>query len=116
MSLSNNSPVTFSYREELTHEEHHTPMLLSALDPRTYLGQPTGEYEVSALASLSILSGNRVIGDYTADVHITQPYSNYSQPTHRELDDAARTAVREQIDRKLEADSARLAASVGETE
>src|SRR5271170_975706 len=46
MSLTNVSQVTFSYREELTHDEHHTPWILSSIDPRTYGGYPLGEYEV----------------------------------------------------------------------
>ena len=98
MSLSNASRVTFSYREELTHDEHHTPMILSALNPLIYGGYPLGEYEVAAFATLSIFDGDRLIGDYTAQAHITKPYSLYSQPTHRELDAAARAAVRDEID------------------
>jgi len=116
MSLSSDSPVAFSYREELTHDEHHTPMILSAIDPLTYAGYPMGEYGVTAFASLSISNGVRVLGDYTAQARVTRTYSMYSQPSHRELDDAARSAVRNEIDRKLEAEAARLAASVGETE
>src|SRR5258708_34803028 len=33
MSLSSNSPVTFTYREELTHDDYHVPLIVSALDP-----------------------------------------------------------------------------------
>src|SRR5258706_2746415 len=33
MSLSSNSPVTFTYREELTHDDYHVPLYISALDP-----------------------------------------------------------------------------------
>jgi hypothetical protein len=116
MSLSSNSPVTFSYREELTHEERHTPMILSAIENLTFAPFPTGEFGVTASASLSIMNGSQPIGDYTAQARITRPYGMYSQPTHKELDDAARAAVRSEIDRKLEAESAHLAASVGETE
>jgi hypothetical protein len=116
MSLTNNSPVTFSYREELTHEEHHTPMVFSAIDPLTYVGYPMGEYAVTAFASLSISSAGHPIGDYTAQSRVTRPYSMFSQPTHKELDDAARAAVRQEIDRKLQAEMPRLAASAGETE
>src|SRR6266446_6060149 len=44
MSLSNNSPVTFTYREELTHDDYHVPPLISALDPLNFAGAPLGEY------------------------------------------------------------------------
>jgi len=116
MSLTNSSPVTFSYREELTHDEHHASTLLSAIENLTFAPYPTGEYVVTAFASLSISSRGQPIGDYTAQTRITRPYGMYSQPTHKELDDEARAAVRGEIDRKLEAESARLAASLGETE
>jgi len=116
MSLTDQSQVTFSYREELTHEENHVPMILSAIDPLTYAGYPMGEYVVIAVASLSIFHGGRLIGDYKAQSRVTKPYSMYSQPTHRELDDAVRVAVREKIDRELYADSARLVAAAGQTE
>ena len=116
MSLTDQSLITFSYREELTHEEHHVPMILSAIDPLTYAGYPMGEYGVIAVASLSIFYGGHLIGDYKAQSRVTKPYSMYAQPTHRELDDAVRVAVREKIDRELYADSARLAAAAGQTE
>jgi hypothetical protein len=116
MSLTDQSQITFSYREELTHEEHHVPMILSAIDPLTYAGYPMGEYGVIAVASLSIFYGGHLIGDYKAQSRVTKPYSMYAQPTHRELDDAVRVAVREKIDRELYADSARLAAAAGQAE
>lgn len=86
-------------------------MILSALNPLIYGGYPLGEYEVAAFATLSIFDGDRLIGDYTAQAHITKPYSLYSQPTHRELDAAARAAVRDEIDLKLYRDAARLSAA-----
>ena len=116
MSLTSQSQITFFYREELTHEEHHAPMILSAIDPLTYAGYPMGEYDVTAVASLSIFNGGHLIGDYRVETRITKSYSMYNQPTHRELDDAARVAVRESIDRKLDADWAHLAAAAGGTE
>jgi len=116
MSLARDSQITFSYREELTHDEHHAPMLLSALDPLSYAGYPMGEYEVTASASLLISDGDRVIGGYTASSRIAKPYSLFSEPTHRELDEAARAAVRQAIDRKLYDDAGRLAESVAGTE
>ena len=116
VSLTDQSQITFSYREELTHEEHHVPMILSAIDPLTYAGYPMGEYGVIAVASLSIFSGGHLIGDYKAQSRVTKPYSMYAQPTHRELDDAVRVAVREKIDRELYADLARLAAAAGQSE
>ena len=112
MSLAKNSKVRFSYREELTHQETHRSMVVSAVDPRTYAGYPTGEFGVMAFATLSIFNGDQLIGDYTAQVQVTRPYSMYSEPTHRELDDAARAAVRNEIDQKLYQDSARLEESI----
>jgi hypothetical protein len=116
MSLADNSPITFSYREELTHEEHHVPMILSAIENLAFSSHPTGEYVVTAFAALSISNGGQPIGDFTAQTRISRPYGEYSQPTHQELDDAARAAVRREIDRKLDAEMPRLAASLGETE
>lgn len=118
MSLSSNSRVTFSYREELTHDEYHIPMVFSALDPVTYVGAPLGDYGVTAFASLSIIDGDKILGDYTAKAHVSKSYSLYSEPTHRELENAARAAVRDRIDEKLYRDADRLtqaAASSGET-
>lgn len=116
MSLSDSSPISFAYREELTHDEHHESTALSSIDPLAYLGRPTGEFGVTAFASLTITDGGRVIGDYTAKTRVTQPYSIYSQPTHRELDDAARRAVRQAIDQKLYDDSGRLSGEIAGTE
>jgi hypothetical protein len=112
MSLSNSSEVTFSYREELTHDEYHIPLLISALDPLTYVGSPLGDYGVTAFASLSIVDGDRVLGDYTAEAHVSKSYSLYSEPTHRALEQAARAAVRQTIDQKLYRDADRLAQAV----
>jgi hypothetical protein len=109
MSLSASSPVTFSYREELTHDEYHIPLIVSAFDPVTYMGSPLGDYGVTAFASLSITEGDRILGDYTAKAHVSQPYNLYSEPTHRQLEEAARAAVRARIDRKLYRDESRLA-------
>jgi hypothetical protein len=113
MSLSPNSPVTFTYREELTHDEYHIPLIVSAFDPVTYVGSPLGDYGVTAFASLSITDGARILGDYTAKAHVSQPYSLYSEPTHRQLEAAARKAVRERIDQKLYHDKDRLAQAAG---
>ncbi len=109
MSLSHDSAVAFSYREELTHDEYHIPLAISAFDPVTYFGAPLGDFGVTAFASLSILDGDRVLGDYTAKAYVTRSYSLYSEPTHMELDRAARAAVRDKIDRKLYGDASRLA-------
>jgi hypothetical protein len=113
MSLSHVSNVTFTYREELTHDEYHIPLLLSAFDPVAYLGAPLGDYGATAFASLSVIDGDQVIGDYTAKSHVSMSYSFYSEPSHLVLDRAARTAVREKIDQQLYADTARLARAVG---
>ena len=112
MSLSNTSAVTFYYREELTHDDYHVPLIISALDPVTYVGAPLGDYGVTAFASLSIVDGDRILGDYTAKAHVSKSYSLYSQPTHRELEQAARAAVRQKIDQKLYRDADRLAQAV----
>jgi len=112
MSLSNTSAATFSYREELTHDEYHIPLIVSALDPVTYIGAPLGDYGVTAFATLSIVDGDKVLGDYTAKAHVSKSYSLYSEPTHTELERAARAAVREKIDQKLYQDADRLARAV----
>ena len=112
MSLYRNAAVTFSYREELTHDDYHIPLIVSALDPVTYVGAPLGDLGVTAFASLSITDGDRVIGDYTAKVHISKSYSLYSEPTHRAVEQAARAAVREKIDQKLYRDAGRLAEAI----
>lgn len=114
MSLSNTSTVTFSYREELTHDEYHIPLIVTALDPVTYFGAPLGDYGVTAFASLSIVDGDRILGDYTAKAYVSKSYTLYSEPSHAELERAARAAVRERIDQKLYRDASRLAqAAVG---
>ena len=112
MSLSRSSTVTFSYREELSHDEYHIPLLFSAIDPVTYIGSPLGDYGVTAFASLSIVDGARLLGDYTAKAHVSKSYNLYSEPTHQELEEAARIAVRKSIDQKLYRDAAKLAAAV----
>src|ERR1700676_3944984 len=71
-SLSNDAPLTFSYREELTHDEYHIPMIISALDPVTYAGSPLGDYGVTANATLTIYQGDKAIGDYTAKAHVSK--------------------------------------------
>ena len=112
MSLSNSSPVEFSYREELAHDEHHVSLLASAFNPATYAGATLGEYEVTAFASLSVTKGDRILGDYTAIVHVSKPYSLYAEPTHMELDQRARAEVRDAIDQKLYRDETRLAEAI----
>lgn len=112
LSLSNDSIVVFSYREELTHDEFHIPLWFSALDPVTYFGSPLGDYGVTAFASLSVTDGDRVLGDYTAKVHVSKSYNLYHEPTHQELEQAARTAVRAKIDQKLRQDADRLAQEI----
>ena len=109
MSLSDNSPVTFTYREELTHDDYHVPLAISALDPANLIGAPLGDIGVTAFASLSISAGDTILGDYTAKEHVSKSYNMYSQPTHKQVDDAARVAVRQRIDQKLYKDEARLA-------
>jgi hypothetical protein len=109
MSLANDSQVTFIYREELTHDDYHIPLIVTAFDPVTYVGAPVGDLGVTAFASLSITDGDRVLGDYTAKVHVSKSYTLYKEPTHREIEEAARAAVRDKIDQKLYHDEGRLA-------
>ncbi|MGO9058077.1 MAG: hypothetical protein ACLQU2_11960 [Candidatus Binataceae bacterium] len=108
-ALSDSGTVTFNYREELTHDHYTVPLALSAFDPLTYVGYPLGRYGVTAFASLGISQGDRVIGDYTAKVHVSRDYTLYYQPTYVELERAARKQVRQKIDEKLYRDSGRLA-------
>ena len=86
--------MTFTYREELTHDDYHVPLIVSALDPANLVGAPLGDIGVTAFASLSISDGDRILGDYTAKEHVSKSYNLYSHPTHKEVDDAARAAVR----------------------
>ena len=112
MSLSPDSKISFSYREELTHNEYHIPLAVTALDPVTYLGAPLGDYGVTAFASLSIFDGNRVLGDYTAKAFVSKSYTLYAEPTHKELEQEARSSVRQKIEEKLYQDQPRLAQEV----
>ena len=112
-ALSPNAPLTFTYREELTHDEYHIPMIISALDPVTYAGSPLGDYGVTAFATLTIYQGDKAIGDYTAKAHVSKSYNLYSEPKHSELERAARDAVRERIDQKLYGDADRIARTAG---
>ncbi|HVN29051.1 MAG TPA: hypothetical protein VMT64_11220 [Candidatus Binataceae bacterium] len=107
-ALAKDAPLTFTYREELTHDEYHLPMLFSALDPVTYFGSPLGDYGVTASATLTISEGDRVIADYTAKAHVQKSYNLYSEPKHSELERAARDAVRARIDEKLFVDADRV--------
>jgi len=109
MSLSDSSPVTFTYREELTHDDYHIPLAISWLDPLTYSGAPLGDIGTTAFASLSISVGDTILADYTAKEHASKSYNLYAQPSHKEVDDAAVAAVRQSIDQKLYSDEARLA-------
>jgi hypothetical protein len=111
-SLSDTSPIEFSYREELTHDDYQLPLWFTAIDPVTYLGSPLGDYGASAFASLSITHGDRVLGDYTARVHVSKSYNLYSAPTHKQVDDEARAAVRDKIDQQLYRDASRIAGEI----
>jgi hypothetical protein len=112
MSLSDDSPVTFTYREELTHDDYHVPLAISALDPANLIGAPLGDIGVTAFASLSISAGDTIIADYTAKEHASESYNMYHNVTHAEVDEAARAAVRQRIDQKIYSDEGRLAKAV----
>lgn len=114
MSLSDTSAIRFSYREELTHDEHHYPLWLTALAPSTYLGGSLGTYDVTAFATLSISNGDTVIGYYTAKALVSRDYTIYSEPTHAELEHDARAEVRDKIDAELAFDRNRLAGALAE--
>jgi hypothetical protein len=111
-ALSKDASLTFFYREELTHDEYHIPLIVSAIDPVTYFGSPLGDYGVTATATLTITEGNRVIADYTAKAHVSKSYNLYTEPKHSELERAARDAVRDRIDQKLYGDADRVAKAV----
>ncbi len=113
-ALSDNGTVVFNYREELTHDHYTVPLAISAFDPLTYAGYPLGSYSVTAFATLGISQGDRVLGDYTAKVHLTRNYTLYYQPTYLELEHAAKAQVREKIDQQLYRDAPRLAAAAGQ--
>ena len=112
MSLSDNTPVTFTYREELTHDEYHHPLAYSWMDPLTYAGAPLGDIGTTAFASLSISAGDTILGDYTAKEHASKSYTLYANATHAEVDEAALKAVRQRIEQKVYEDEARLAKAV----
>ncbi len=107
-ALAKDAPLTFTYREELTHDEYHIPTIVTAFDPVTYLGAPLGDYAVTASATLTISEGNRTIADYTAKARVSKSYNVYSEPKHSELERAARDAVRKRIEQKLYADADRV--------
>ena len=111
-AISKDAPLTFTYREELTHDEYHIPMLFSAIDPVTYFGSPLGDYGVTASASLTISEGDRVIADYTAKAHVQKSYNLYTEPKHSELERDARNAVRQRIEQKIFADADRVSHAV----
>jgi hypothetical protein len=115
ISLSDTSPIRFSYREELTHDEHHTSLWLTALAPTTYFGASLGTYDVTAFATLSISNGATVIGYYTAKALVSRSYTIYSEPTHAELERDARAEVRDKIDAELAFDRNRLADALAES-
>jgi hypothetical protein len=107
-ALSNSGTVVFNYREELTHDHSTVPLVVSAIDPLTYVGYPLGNYGVTAFASLGVSQGDRVLGDYTAKVHVSRDYTLYYQPTYLELERSAREQVRAKIDAQLYRDLGRL--------
>ena len=108
-ALSNSGTVVFNYREELSHDHYTVPLVVSAFDPLTYVGYPLGNYGVTAFAALGVSQGDRVLGNYTAKVHVSRDYTLYYQPTYLELERSAREQVRAKIDAQLYRDSGRIA-------
>lgn len=111
-ALAPDSPITFSYREQLTHDERHVSLIRSAFAPTTYAGAPLGDYGVGAFASLTITRGDTLLAQYVARAYVSKSYNLYAEPTHRELDEAARAAVHAKLDTELAADATRLAATL----
>lgn len=110
--LARTQGVVFSFREEISHDHSTLPMWQTAFDPRTYAGHPLGYYRVIAFASLAVTRGPQVLGDYTAQARVEQPYTIYSGPTFMQLERRARAQVRETLDAELLGDAARLRAAV----
>ena len=110
-ALAKDAPLTFTYREELTHDEYHIPTIVTAFDPVTYLGAPLGDYAVTASATFTISEGNHTIADYSAKARVSKSWNVYSEPKHSELERAAREEVRKRIEQKLYADADRVAHS-----
>ena len=108
-SLSDDSPVTFSYREELGHEHHTVPLWISAFNPLTYFGAPTGSTAVTAFAQLAIRRGETILADYAAQARVSADYGLTYGTTNLDLDRAALAEVRRKIDDDLARDSVRLA-------
>jgi hypothetical protein len=108
-SLSDKSPVTFSYREDLGHEHHTVPLWISAFNPLTFFGAPTGSTAVTAFAQLVIRRGDTILGDYAADARVSADYGLTYGTTNLDLDRAALAEVRRKIDDELARDSIRLA-------
>ena len=68
---------------------------------------------MTAFASLSVSVGDTDLGDYTAKEHASKSYNLYTQPTHKEVDDAALAAVRQRIEQKLYKDEGAVDAGRG---
>jgi len=110
--LARTPGVVFSFREELSHDHLTLPMWQTALDPRTYAGHPLGYYRVTAFASVAVTRGAQVLGDYTAQAQVQQPYDIYSGPTFMQLERRARAQARRTLAAEMLADGARLRAAV----
>ncbi|HLH76932.1 MAG TPA: hypothetical protein VKV28_09035 [Candidatus Binataceae bacterium] len=110
--LARTPGVVFSFREELSHDHVTLPMWRTAFDPRTYAGHPLGYYQVTAFASVAITQGAQVLGNYTAQAQVEQPYTIYSGPTFMQLERRARAEVRRALAADLVSDAARLRAAV----
>ena len=102
MSLSDTAPVTFTYREELTHDII-TSRWQFPHRSRQLIGAPLGDIGVTAFASLSISEGDTILGDYTAKEHASKSYNLYHNVTHAEVDEAARAAVRQRTIKRFTA-------------
>ena len=112
MSLSDNSPVTFTYREELTHDDYHVPLVICALDPANLIGAPLGDIGVDGVCVLVDQRRRhhcRRLHRQGARLEVVQ---HLPRRDHEEVDEAARAAVRQRIDQKIYNDEARLAKAV----
>jgi hypothetical protein len=108
-ALSDSSQISVSYRENLTHDESHTPLWESAIDPSTYSGATLGARIVDASAELRVFEGDKTLGDYTASAHVQKTYSMFHQPSNVELEETARAEVRRKIDDQLVFDAPKIA-------
>ena len=113
MSLSSASAVTFSYREELTHDDYHIPLIVTALGSgylRRRAARRSWRDRVCVAFDNRRRPGARRLYRQSARLEVIPTLHGTDSQESVEL--AARAAVREKIDQKLYRDADRLAAAV----